>query len=58
MAGALAEGVRLEPGTEPFGADADAAELHATLLRPPESERERAVFSARNAPAGLTEPAA
>ncbi|MFD5342005.1 hypothetical protein [Streptomyces hawaiiensis] len=58
MAGALAEGVRLEPGTEPFGANADAAELHAMLLRLPESQRGRAVISARNAAAESTEPAA
>lgn len=36
MAGPLAEGVRLEPGTEPFGADVGAGELRAMLLRFPE----------------------
>jgi predicted dinucleotide-binding enzyme len=29
--GRLADGVRLEPGTEPFGADVDAAELQAMI---------------------------
>ncbi|WP_405959778.1 NAD(P)-binding domain-containing protein [Streptomyces sp. NBC_00024] len=49
MAGPLAEGVRLEPGTEPFGANIDAGELRAMLDRFPESERGRAVISARAA---------
>ncbi|MEU1184036.1 NAD(P)-binding domain-containing protein [Streptomyces sp. NPDC005820] len=47
MAGPLAEGVRLEPGTEPFGADVGAGELRAMLFRFPESERGRAVLGAR-----------
>ncbi|MGY1496807.1 NADPH-dependent F420 reductase [Streptomyces sp. QTS52] len=47
MAGPLAEGVRLEPGTEPFGANVDAGELRAMLNRFPSSERGRAVISAR-----------
>ncbi|ASQ92041.1 NAD(P)-binding domain-containing protein [Streptomyces sp. 11-1-2] len=46
-AGGLAEGVRLEPGTEPFGANVGAAELRAMLNRFPQSERGRAVISAR-----------
>ena len=50
-AGPLAEGVRLEPGTEPFGANTDAEELRAMVLRFPESERGRAVIGARSATA-------
>ncbi|NEB03390.1 NAD(P)-binding domain-containing protein [Streptomyces sp. SID13726] len=50
-AGPLAEGVRLEPGTEPFGADVDAEQLRAMLDRFPESERGRAVVGARAAAA-------
>ncbi|MFB4281805.1 NADPH-dependent F420 reductase [Nonomuraea sp. MTCD27] len=46
-AGPLAEGVRMEPGTEPFGANVDAAELRAMLARFPESPRGRAVLQAR-----------
>ncbi len=49
VAGSLAEGVRLEPGTEPFGANVSAEELRAMFLRFPESERGRAVSSARTA---------
>lgn len=41
VAGPLAEGVRLEPGTEPFGADVSSGELHAMLDRFPASERGR-----------------
>ena len=47
IAGSLAEGVRLEPGTEPFGANVSADELRAMLDRFPESERGRAVLEAR-----------
>lgn len=47
MAGPLAEGVRLEPGTPPFGANVSAEELRALLARFPESERGRAVLQAR-----------
>ncbi|MEV1000585.1 NAD(P)-binding domain-containing protein [Nonomuraea sp. NPDC050202] len=47
IAGPLAEGVRMEPGTEPFGANVDAAELHAMLGRFPESRRGRQVLGAR-----------
>ncbi|MFI9560262.1 NADPH-dependent F420 reductase [Nonomuraea endophytica] len=41
MAGALAEGVRFEPGTTLFGADVEAAEVRARLERFPESDRAR-----------------
>ncbi|MCX5328893.1 NADPH-dependent F420 reductase [Streptomyces sp. NBC_00140] len=54
VAGPLASGVRLEPGTEPFGANVDAEELRAMLSRFPESERGRAVAAAR---AALSAPA-
>jgi predicted dinucleotide-binding enzyme len=47
IAGPLAEGMRLEPGTEPFGANVSAAELRAMLERFPESERGQAVLHAR-----------
>ncbi|NGN63350.1 NAD(P)-binding domain-containing protein [Streptomyces sp. A7024] len=47
VAGELAEGVRLEPGTEPFGAVADAATLQAKIDRFPESERGRMRAAAR-----------
>jgi 8-hydroxy-5-deazaflavin:NADPH oxidoreductase len=46
-AGALADGVRLEPGTEPFGADVDADELRAMIARFPDSARGRQVSAAR-----------
>ncbi|WP_381798752.1 NADPH-dependent F420 reductase [Streptomyces niveus] len=57
MAGPLAEGIRLEPGTEPFGANVGAEELRAMLLRFPESERGRSVLSARAAAAESAEHA-
>ncbi|MEU0492952.1 NAD(P)-binding domain-containing protein [Nocardiopsis sp. NPDC006139] len=47
VAGPLAAGVRLEPGTPPFGANVGAGELRAMIARFPESERGRAVVSAR-----------
>lgn len=47
VAGPLAAGVRLEPGTEPFGADVEAAELRAMLERFPESQRGLVVARAR-----------
>ncbi|TNH24990.1 NADP oxidoreductase [Micromonospora orduensis] len=47
VAGALAEGVRLEPGSELFGANVSAAEVRAMLDRFPESERGRVIASAR-----------
>ncbi|MFJ3803547.1 NADPH-dependent F420 reductase [Streptomyces sp. NPDC090088] len=54
VAGPLAAGVRLEPGTEPFGANTGAAELRGMLDRFPESDRGRTVIAARAA----AEPAA
>ncbi|MFD7405995.1 NADPH-dependent F420 reductase [Streptomyces sp. NPDC059866] len=48
IAGTLADGVRLEPGTEPFGADVSAAELRAMIDRFPESERGRAISRVRS----------
>ncbi|MEV6025264.1 NAD(P)-binding domain-containing protein [Streptomyces sp. NPDC052036] len=54
-AGPLAEGVRLEPGTEPFGAHVGAGELRAMLDRFPESDRGRTVIGARTAAAASTE---
>jgi 8-hydroxy-5-deazaflavin:NADPH oxidoreductase len=54
VVGPLAEGVRLEPGSEPFGANAEADELRAMLDRFPQSERGRHITNARtttNAPA-------
>ncbi|MEU1543534.1 NAD(P)-binding domain-containing protein [Actinacidiphila glaucinigra] len=47
VAGPLAEGVRLEPGTEPFGANVDGAELRAMLDRFPRTDRGRTVAEAR-----------
>jgi predicted dinucleotide-binding enzyme len=58
VAGPLAEGVRLEPGTEPFGAYVDAEELRAMLDRFPESDRGRAVLAARATATAPTGPAA
>lgn len=49
VAGPLASGVRLEPGTEPFGANVGAEELRAMIHRFPESERGRAVAAVRAA---------
>ncbi|HRN28250.1 MAG TPA: NAD(P)-binding domain-containing protein [Terrimesophilobacter sp.] len=39
IVGALADGVMLEPGTEPFGASVSADELRAMVERYPESQR-------------------
>ena len=47
VAGPLAQGVRLEPGTEPFGANVDAEELRAMVARFPDSKRGREVTAAR-----------
>jgi predicted dinucleotide-binding enzyme len=47
IAGPLAAGARLEPGTEPFGANVDADQLHAMLDRFPTSDRDRIVAHAR-----------
>ncbi len=50
IAGSLAEGVRLEPGTEPFGANVGADDLRAMLARFAQSERGQAVIHARGGP--------
>jgi predicted dinucleotide-binding enzyme len=47
VAGPLAEGVRFEPNTEPFGADVNATELRAMLERFPASARGQVVARAR-----------
>ncbi|MFS4092106.1 NADPH-dependent F420 reductase [Streptomyces sp. AF1A] len=55
LAGPLAEGARLQPGTEPFGANVGAGELRAMLDRFPASAPGRAVAAARaasSAPSG------
>ncbi|MEU7756700.1 NAD(P)-binding domain-containing protein [Micromonospora sp. NPDC049171] len=49
VAGRLAEGVRLEPGSELFGANVSADEVRAMLDRFPESERGRTIAAARAA---------
>jgi predicted dinucleotide-binding enzyme len=51
IAGRLADGIRLEPGSELFGANLSSADVRAVFARFPESERGRAVAEAR----GLTE---
>jgi predicted dinucleotide-binding enzyme len=43
----LADGMRLEPGAEPFGANVGADELRAMVERFPESPRGIAVYGAR-----------
>lgn len=45
--GGLADGVRLEPGTEPFGANVGAQELRTMVARFAESTRGREVVAAR-----------
>ncbi|MEU5789669.1 NADPH-dependent F420 reductase [Micromonospora purpureochromogenes] len=50
VAGPLAEGVRLEPGSELFGANVRADEVRAMLDRFAESERGRVVALARATP--------
>jgi predicted dinucleotide-binding enzyme len=50
VAGPLAEGVRLEPGSELFGANVSADEVRAMLDRFAESERGRVVALARTTP--------
>ncbi|KQP80064.1 NADP oxidoreductase [Aeromicrobium sp. Leaf289] len=45
--GGLADGVRLEPGTEPFGANVGADELRTMVARFAESTRGREVVAAR-----------
>jgi predicted dinucleotide-binding enzyme len=50
LAGPLAEGKRLEPGSELFGANVDSDTLRALLDRYPESEHGRRVAGARRDP--------
>jgi predicted dinucleotide-binding enzyme len=50
IAGPLAEGVRMEPTTELFGADVDADEVRAMLERFPRSARGQVVARARATP--------
>ncbi|WP_406377235.1 NADPH-dependent F420 reductase [Streptomyces sp. NBC_00197] len=55
-AGPLSEGVRLQPGTEPFGANVGARELRAMLDRFPTTEHGRTVLASRaagTAPLGM-----
>ncbi len=47
VAGPLTQGVRLEPGTEPFGANVDAEQLRAMIDRFPDSTRGQEVAAAR-----------
>jgi predicted dinucleotide-binding enzyme len=49
LAGPLAEGKRLEPGTETFGANVDATELQAMLTRYPQTVRGQEVARSREA---------
>jgi predicted dinucleotide-binding enzyme len=49
VAGPLAEGIRMEPGTELFGANASATEVRTMLDRFPTSDRGRLVAAARPA---------
>ena len=49
VAGPLAEGARLEPGAEAFGANVGAEELRAMIARFPDSERGRRAAEARAA---------
>ncbi|WP_211370258.1 hypothetical protein [Nonomuraea turkmeniaca] len=53
IGGPLAEGVHMEPGTEPVGANVEAAELRAMLGRFPESQRGREVLRARGGATSL-----
>lgn len=47
VAGPLSEGVRMQPGTELFGADDDAAAIRAMLDRFPSTEAGRRIAEAR-----------
>jgi len=49
LAGSLADGVRLEPGAEAFGANLPADELHAVIDRFPDSEKGHRIAEARGA---------
>jgi predicted dinucleotide-binding enzyme len=49
VAGPLAEGKRLEPGTEPFGANVAAGELRAMLTRYPDTVKGQETAEARAA---------
>ncbi|TDW77463.1 NADPH-dependent F420 reductase [Kribbella pratensis] len=49
LAGSLAEGKRLEPGTEPFGANVPAPELREMLARYPETVKGQEVAQLRSA---------
>ena len=49
VAGSLAEGVRMEPGAELFGANTGADQVRAMLDRFPDTERGRLVAAARGA---------
>jgi predicted dinucleotide-binding enzyme len=51
IAGPLATGVALEPGSEAFGADVPAGDLRRMLDRFPESDRGRAIAAYRAAAA-------
>ncbi|MFE3289999.1 NADPH-dependent F420 reductase [Rhodococcus sp. NPDC059234] len=57
VAGPLAEGVRLEPGAELFGANLPAPEVRAALDRFPDTEHGRFIAHARSANAPRTGPA-
>jgi predicted dinucleotide-binding enzyme len=45
LAGPLSAGVRLQPGTEPFGANVAAGELGAMLDRFPETDHGRKILA-------------
>ncbi|MDE3228675.1 MAG: NAD(P)-binding domain-containing protein [Chloroflexota bacterium] len=47
LAGSLSDGVRLEPGSEAFGANVDAPQLRMILDRFPDSERGQVIARAR-----------
>jgi 8-hydroxy-5-deazaflavin:NADPH oxidoreductase len=49
VAGSLADGIRLEPGSELFGANLDAQQVREVFDRFPESDRGREVAAARAA---------
>jgi len=49
IVGPLAEGVRLEPGSDVFGANVEADELRTMLDRFPDSARARVIADARAA---------